>query len=148
MEWRCAGCSIARFAGMVCPNISARITIRCFDSTNWGANLRILEVTEIKTVPYVPLSHPLVERLIGTIRREYLDRVLFWTTVDLERKLSEFRDYYDQHRTHAALHGKTPIENRSLNNAMNFKSYRWMEHCRGAVSDATSCVIINSPWTR
>jgi transposase InsO family protein len=35
----------------------------------WQANLRILEVTEIKTVPYVPLSHPFVERLIGTIRR-------------------------------------------------------------------------------
>ena len=34
----------------------------------WQANLRILEVTEIKAVPYVPLSHPFVERLIGTIR--------------------------------------------------------------------------------
>ena len=43
----------------------------------WEANLRILEVTEIKGVPYVPLSHPFVERLIGTIRREYLDRILF-----------------------------------------------------------------------
>jgi hypothetical protein len=31
----------------------------------WQANLRVLEVTEIKTVPYVPLSHPFVERLIG-----------------------------------------------------------------------------------
>jgi hypothetical protein len=28
----------------------------------WQANLRILEVAEIKTVPYVPLSHPFVER--------------------------------------------------------------------------------------
>src|SRR5260370_37335388 len=27
----------------------------------WQANLRILEVTEIKTVPYVPLSHPFVK---------------------------------------------------------------------------------------
>jgi hypothetical protein len=27
----------------------------------WQANLRILEVTEIKSVPYVPLSHPFVE---------------------------------------------------------------------------------------
>jgi hypothetical protein len=35
----------------------------------WQANLRVLEVTEIKTVPYVPLSHPFVERLIGTLRR-------------------------------------------------------------------------------
>jgi hypothetical protein len=35
----------------------------------WQANLRILEGTEIKSVPYVPLSHPFVERLIGTVRR-------------------------------------------------------------------------------
>ena len=41
----------------------------------WQANLRVLQVTEIKTVPYVPLSHPFVERLIGTVRRKYLDRI-------------------------------------------------------------------------
>jgi putative transposase len=34
----------------------------------WEANLRILGVSEIKTVPYVPWSHPFIERLIGTIR--------------------------------------------------------------------------------
>jgi hypothetical protein len=56
----------------------------------WQANLRVLEVTEIKTVPYVPLSHPFVERLIGTVRREYLDRILFWTTTDLEDEATRF----------------------------------------------------------
>ncbi len=35
----------------------------------WNASLGILEVTEVKTVPYVPLSYPFVEGLIGTIRR-------------------------------------------------------------------------------
>ena len=50
-------------------------------------------ITEIKSVTYVPMSHPFVERLIGTIRREYLDVALFWTAVDLESKLAEFRDY-------------------------------------------------------
>ena len=39
----------------------------------WQANLRVLEVTGIKTVPDTPLSHPFVERLMGTIRRECLD---------------------------------------------------------------------------
>jgi transposase InsO family protein len=56
----------------------------------WKANLRVLDVTEIKTVPYVPLSHPFVERLIGTLRREYLDRILFWTIVGLAEELTEF----------------------------------------------------------
>jgi hypothetical protein len=31
----------------------------------WQANLRVLNIREIKTVPYVPRSHPVVERLIG-----------------------------------------------------------------------------------
>ena len=34
----------------------------------WHANLRVLHMTEVKSVPYVPLSHPFVERLIGTLR--------------------------------------------------------------------------------
>ena len=71
----------------------------------WQANLRILDVDEIKTVPYTPLSHPFVERLIGTIRREYLDHTLFWNACDLERKLEEFRQYYNAHRVHTSLDG-------------------------------------------
>src|SRR4030095_13149597 len=72
-------------------------------------NLRVLGVTEIKTVPYTPWSHPFVERLIGTIRRECLDRLLFWTATDLELKLIAFRDYYNGYRSHAGLKGETPI---------------------------------------
>ena len=51
----------------------------------------VLEVTEIKTVPYVPLSHPFVERLIGTLRRECVDRTLFWTTTDLGGEAARFQ---------------------------------------------------------
>src|SRR5215470_8060605 len=74
----------------------------------WQANLRVLGVTEVKTVPYVPLSHPFVERLIGTIRRECLDHLLFWTAADLEMKLSDFKTYYNTSRVHASLR-QTPI---------------------------------------
>ena len=96
----------------------------------WQANLRILEVAEIKTVPYVPLSHRFVERLIGTIRREYLDRTLFWTTVDLENKLLEFRNYFNSYRAHHSLEGKTPDRSEARPVA-NLTSYRWQPHCRG-----------------
>jgi transposase InsO family protein len=74
----------------------------------WQANLRILDVEVTKTVPYVPLSHPFVESLIGTIRRECLDRTLFWTAADLEMKLFDFQRYCNGHRTHAGLGGLTP----------------------------------------
>ena len=98
----------------------------------WQANLRVLEVTEIKTVPYVPLSHPFVERLIGTVRREYLDRILFWTTTDLETKLLDFQHYYNGHRTHAGLDGRTPEPSLDAGRSpASFRSYRWQQHCRG-----------------
>jgi putative transposase len=96
----------------------------------WQANLRILEVAEIKTVPYVPLSHPFVERLIGTLRRECLDRTLFWTTADLESKLLDFKTYFNHHRTHSARAGRPP-EDAPTRSVANLQSYRWESHCRG-----------------
>src|SRR5262244_52990 len=74
----------------------------------WQANLRVLMVQEIKTVLYVPLSHPFVERLIGTVRREHLDQTLFWTAADLEEKLRGFQDYFNKHRVHSGLKGQLP----------------------------------------
>ncbi len=38
-----------------------------FTYHRWLANLRILEIDEVKTVPYTPVSHPFVERLIGSV---------------------------------------------------------------------------------
>ena len=58
----------------------------------------------------VPVSHPFIERLIGTIRREYLDAVLFWNGPDLERKLEEFKNYFNEYRVHQGLDGDTPGE--------------------------------------
>jgi putative transposase len=103
-----------------------------FRFAQWQATLRILEIDEIKTVPSVPLSHPFVERLIGTIRREYLDRTLFWTTADLEKKLLEFRDYYNGYRAHDSLRGRTPDQDvRASKPLPDLRAYRWQSHCRG-----------------
>lgn len=41
-----------------------------FHFHRWLANLRVLAIEELKSVPYTPVSHPFIERLIGTIRRE------------------------------------------------------------------------------
>jgi putative transposase len=98
----------------------------------WQRNLRILDAQEVKTVPYAPRSHPFVERLIGTIRCECLDRTLFWTTADLELKLLDFQRYYNNHRTHAGLAGRTPepsVDTRRVRATLS--SYRWQVHCRG-----------------
>jgi putative transposase len=99
----------------------------------WLANLRVLEIVEIKSVPYVPVSHPFVERLIGTIRREYLDRAFFWNAVDLERKLVEFGDYYNAYRVHRSLDGSTPAQRARarLPPHASLGRHAWQQHCRG-----------------
>ncbi len=104
-----------------------------FTFQRWRANLRILGIEEIKSMPYVPISHPFVERLIGTIRREYLDHVLFWTTTNLERKLNTFKDYYNGHRAHASLEGKTPYQvlDDSLIAPARLVRFAWISHSHG-----------------
>ncbi len=104
-----------------------------FQYHRWQANLRILGIQEIKSLPYVPLSHPFVERLIGTIRREFLDQTLFWNANDLERKLAVFQQYYNLHRTHTALGGAAPLEiprKRHIYLA-DLSHFNWKSHCRG-----------------
>ena len=104
-------------------------------------NLRVLGVTEIKTVPFVPLSHPFVERLIGTIRRECLDHLLFWTTADLEMKLSDFQNYYN---FHWSLANQTPIPT-AESKRVSLKLLRVVETLSRVIPNAKSRVRTNSP---
>ena len=99
----------------------------------WLANLRVIEVKQIKSVPYIPVSHPFVERLIGTIRREHLDRMFFWNAVDLPRKLGEFKTYYNCNRCHQSLGGGTPLEKsgKPAPRRASLSRYDWQQHCRG-----------------
>src|SRR5580704_9448057 len=96
----------------------------------WLANLRILEIEETKSVPHAPMSHPFVERLIGTIRREFLDRTLFWNSLDLHCKLETFKAYYNTQRVHRALDGVTPTCRAGSPPPIRaaLASYRWQIH--------------------
>lgn len=104
-----------------------------FKFHRWQANLRIIDIEEIKTVPYAPLSHPYIERLIGTIRREYLDRTLFRNASDLERKLNTFKDYYNQYRVHTSLDGTPPgaFGDLSEKDQAVLHNFGWITHCHG-----------------
>jgi len=102
-----------------------------FRFQRWRANLRILEIDEIKSIPCTPRSHPFIERLIGTIRREHLDQTLFWNQGDLERRLDSYKVYYNQYRCHTGLVGITPAQRSGApaHPIANLDSYRWRPHC-------------------
>ena len=125
----------AAIHGQVTPRHLSTDHDPLFEAHRWTANLRILEIDEIKTVPHVPLSHPFVERLIGTMRREFLDHVLFWNARDLERKLGEFQTYYNAARCHASLKGHTPATfvGGHTKTLADLSHVRWVSHCRDLV---------------
>jgi hypothetical protein len=104
-----------------------------FSFHRWKATLRILEVTEVKIVLYLPISHPFVEQLIGTIRREYLDFVTFWTAGDVEYKRLCFKEFYNNRPCHYALDDDTPSEitGKIRQTVADLDSGRWRSHCRG-----------------
>ena len=100
-------------------------------ATRDAQDLRVLEVTQIKKVPYVPLSHRLSSGSLGPYR-ECLDSTLFWTTTDLEARLLDFQHYYNEHRTHAGRQGHPPVTGVNADHSRaNLSCYRWQQHCRG-----------------
>jgi transposase InsO family protein len=101
-----------------------------FQYRQWKANLSILEIEEIKSLPYAPMSHPFVERLIGSVRRELLDQTFFWTQTDLENKLRAYQQYYNENRCHSGRGGATPVEFSDYR-AIDLNRYRWEKRCRG-----------------
>ena len=75
------------------PKYLSTDNAKIFYSERWKATLNILEVDDsVKSIPHTPVSHPFIERVIGTTRREYLDHLLFWNKTDLERKLNQFKN--------------------------------------------------------
>jgi transposase InsO family protein len=107
-----------------------------FKFHRWMANLRIFNINEIKTVPEAPWSHPYIERVIGTIRRECLDEMLFWSERDLQFKLNRFIVYYNEARVHSSIQGKTP-KGLSGNGAVakiDIQNYGWKSYCNGRFS--------------
>ena len=101
-----------------------------FQYHRWKANLRVLDIAEIKSLPHVPMSHPFVERLIGSVRREMLDQTLFWTATDLETKLRDYKRYYNESRTHSGRSGETPDESDG-GKVVDINDYRRKKHGRG-----------------
>jgi putative transposase len=64
----------------------------------------------IKTPVQAPRANAIMERWIGSCRREVLDRTLVWNLPHLRRVLSVYEDHYNQHRPHRALDQASPLK--------------------------------------
>jgi transposase InsO family protein len=70
--------------------------------------LRAMGIRDRPTMPRSPWQNGHVERLIGSIRREFLDHVLILNAPHLRRVLRAYAEYYNSDRTHLALAKDAP----------------------------------------
>src|SRR5262245_3420204 len=72
------------------------------------SRVRAMGIRDRPISPRSPWQNPYVERLIGTVRRECLDRVLIFGEAHLRQILSSYAAYYNEVRTHLALGKDAP----------------------------------------
>ena len=61
------------------------------------------------TAPRSPWQNAYAESLIGSIRREYVDRCIFLNETHFRRILRSYAKYYNELRTHQSLEKDSPI---------------------------------------
>ena len=66
-------------------------------------DVKAMGITEVLSAPRSPWQCAYVERVIGRIRREYLDHVIVFGEASLYQQLKLFLSYYHESRTHLAL---------------------------------------------
>jgi transposase InsO family protein len=65
--------------------------------------IRAMRIRDHPTAPRSPWQNGLVERLIGSIRRQSLDRLTVFDEAQLRSVLKNYASYYNQVRTHLSL---------------------------------------------
>jgi putative transposase len=62
----------------------------------------------IKAPPQAPRANAICERVVGTLRRELLDRILILGPAHLQKLLAEYTLHYNRHRPHQSLGQRSP----------------------------------------
>jgi transposase InsO family protein len=73
------------------------------------SRMRAMGIRDRPISPGSPWQNAYVERLIGTVRRECLDRMLVFGAAHLRQILSAYAAYYNEVRTHLALGKDAPL---------------------------------------
>jgi putative transposase len=77
---------------------------QAFDAVFQSVGTRV-----IRSAVQAPRMNSIMERWIGSCRRELLDRTLIWNQRHLMLMLREYEDFYNSHRPHRALDQAAPL---------------------------------------
>ena len=63
----------------------------------------------VLSAPQAPRMNAIMERWVGSVRREILDRILIVNAAHLRQVLAEYEDHFNAHRPHRALNQASPL---------------------------------------
>jgi len=75
----------------------------------FSRRVMVMGIRDRPISPRSPWQNGHMERLIGTLRRECLDRMLIFGEAHLRRTLTLYTCYYNESRTHLSLHKDAPL---------------------------------------
>jgi transposase InsO family protein len=90
------------------PAYLVRDNDRAYGHT-FQCRVRAMGIRDQPISPGSPWQNGVVERLIGTLRRECLDQMVIFSEPHLRRVLVSYAEYYNQARTHLALQKDAPL---------------------------------------
>jgi transposase InsO family protein len=66
-------------------------------------------IRSVLTAAQAPRMNAIMERWVGTVRREILDRILIMNAAHLRKVVAEYETYFNEHRPHRALNQASPL---------------------------------------
>jgi transposase InsO family protein len=90
----------------------------------------------VTTLPRTPRMNAVCERVIGTLRRELLDRVLILNERHLDLMLREYVKHYNGHRPHQSRYQRPPdIEKQPVRDIADLRSVRRKPAVAGVINE-------------
>ncbi len=74
----------------------------------------IMEIKHVYTKPYRLQTNGKIERFWKTLKEDVIEDALYQNLDDLKEEMLGFLVYYNNHRPHSAIGGKTPAQCKNM----------------------------------
>jgi len=105
-------------------------------TTAFGEVFKAEGLRIVTTLPRTPRMNAICERVIGTLRRELLDRTLILSERHLDLVLREYLTHYNGHRPHQSRRQRPPdIETQPVGDVADLRSVRRKPVVTGLINE-------------
>ena len=105
-------------------------------TTAFGEVFKAEGLRIVTTLPRTPRMNAICERVIGTLRRELLDRTLILSECHLDLVLREYLTHYNGHRPHQSRRQRPPdIETQPVGDVADLRSVRRKPVVTGLINE-------------